>query len=297
MLLTPPRRKPQVRAADLELPALGPLGLKLVRGGPAWTAIEWPRVQKPGLAIAGSSPTWRARRVQILGESEFDYLRTLSPRVVKERFDPSHPWEMSVRDRHEGDPAAGRAQALLPERDVPLFATPRLTSTVIEGLNGFPGRIARTPRHAPRRPRRGRRARHTPLANSGLERASARWPSCNADTASSPTTWSSSSVPQRRPRRILGGCHPPPHGAAGPGHRQRAAPVRRRGRPRAAHRRARHPAFSLGPRGSSTTGSASDEENRDDPRRCTSLSVRDARGHRARRRPSWSEIRGPATTS
>jgi serine kinase of HPr protein (carbohydrate metabolism regulator) len=91
MLPTPPETKPQVRAADLESPALGPLGLKLVSGRAGLDRpIEWPRVQKPGLAIAGFLPYVRARRVQILGESSTT--SELSPRR-EGAFDASPPSE------------------------------------------------------------------------------------------------------------------------------------------------------------------------------------------------------------
>ena len=39
--------------------------------------ITHPRVQKPGLAFAGHFPYIKPGRVQIVGESELNYLRTL----------------------------------------------------------------------------------------------------------------------------------------------------------------------------------------------------------------------------
>ncbi len=138
MLPTPPETKPHVRAADLESPALAPLGLRLVSGRAGLDRpIEWPRVQKPGLAIAGFLPYVRAQRVQILGESEFDYLRTLSPRVVKERFDAFTSLGMSCVVVTKGIRPPAVLRRFCQQRDVPLFATPRLTSTVIEGLTAF----------------------------------------------------------------------------------------------------------------------------------------------------------------
>jgi len=47
------------------------------RSGLATRKITNPRIQKPGLALAGYLPYVKAGRVQILGESEFAYLATL----------------------------------------------------------------------------------------------------------------------------------------------------------------------------------------------------------------------------
>ena len=55
-------------------------------------------------------------------------------------------------------------------------------------------------------------------------------------------------LPERRPRRLLVGPHPPPHGAARPRHRERPDALRRLGRSRAAHGRVRHPPDPLGRR-------------------------------------------------
>ena len=75
----PAETKPLVRAGDLRSPALASLGLELVAGHKGLERpIDWPRVQKPGLAIAGFMDYVKPNRVQILGKSEFDFLKTLS---------------------------------------------------------------------------------------------------------------------------------------------------------------------------------------------------------------------------
>ncbi|MBL8114767.1 MAG: HPr kinase/phosphorylase, partial [Acidobacteria bacterium] len=80
--------RPQIRAADLMSGTLAPLGLSVVAGRSGLDRpIQWPRVQKPGLAIAGCLEYVKENRVQILGQSEFDYLATLSPAVERERLD------------------------------------------------------------------------------------------------------------------------------------------------------------------------------------------------------------------
>ena len=126
--------KPLVRAGDLRSPALAPLGLKLVAGeGGLERPIDWPRVQKPGLAVAGFLPYVKANRVQILGESEFDYLKTLPPRVVRQRLDAFTALPMSCVVVTKGLQPFPALRRFCKERSVPLFVTPRLTSVSRSG--------------------------------------------------------------------------------------------------------------------------------------------------------------------
>lgn len=133
-----PETKPHVRAEDLASPALASLHLTLVAGERGLDRpIDWPRVQKPGLAIAGFLPYVRANRVQILGESEFDYLKTLPDDVVHERLDAFTALPMACVVVTKGIEPHPDLKAFCKKRDVPLFLTPRLTSVVIEGLTAF----------------------------------------------------------------------------------------------------------------------------------------------------------------
>ncbi|MGE5345277.1 MAG: HPr(Ser) kinase/phosphatase [Acidithiobacillales bacterium] len=129
---------PSVRIADLRSPALAHLGLKLITGQKGLDRpIEWPRVQKPGLAIAGFLDYVKPNRVQILGNSEFSYLRTLSPPVVRERLDAFTALPLSGVVVTKGITPVPTLVNLCRRRQVPLFVTERLTSTVIEGLTAF----------------------------------------------------------------------------------------------------------------------------------------------------------------
>jgi len=49
--------------------------------------ITHPRVQKPGLAFAGHYEYIKPGRVQIIGASETEFLRTLTPELRTERFE------------------------------------------------------------------------------------------------------------------------------------------------------------------------------------------------------------------
>ncbi len=64
-----------------------PLALRLVAGDEGLARmIEVPRVQQPGLALAGYLPQLHPDRMQVLGNSEVGFLETLDPIVVRERI-------------------------------------------------------------------------------------------------------------------------------------------------------------------------------------------------------------------
>src|SRR5262249_55451428 len=130
--------KPLVRAGDLRSPSLGALGLKLIAGeGGLDRRIDWPRVQKPGLAVAGFLPYVKPNRVQILGESEFDYLKTLPPKVMRARLDAFTALPVACVVVTKGITPFPALKRFCKERNVPLFVTSRMTSVIIEGLTAY----------------------------------------------------------------------------------------------------------------------------------------------------------------
>lgn len=129
---------PSVRVADLRSPALAHLGLRLITGQKGLDRpIDWPRVQKPGLAIAGFLAYVKPNRVQILGNSEFSYLKTLSPAVVRQRLDAFTALPLSGVVVTKGITPVPPLVTFCRRRHVPLFVTERMTSVVIEGLTAF----------------------------------------------------------------------------------------------------------------------------------------------------------------
>ncbi|HSH69076.1 MAG TPA: HPr(Ser) kinase/phosphatase [Deferrisomatales bacterium] len=79
---------PEITVADL----LGDRGYRLeleLLGGAAGTGnpIRVPRIQKPGLALAGYTEQIRPHRVQVLGATEMDFLDTLPADVRRQRVD------------------------------------------------------------------------------------------------------------------------------------------------------------------------------------------------------------------
>lgn len=134
----PAETSPLVRAGDLMSPALASLGLRLLAGHAGLDRpIDWPRVQKPGLAMAGYLEYVKPNRVQILGQSEFDYLKTLAPAVARARLDAFTALPMSCVVVTKGIAPPATLKRLCRGRDIPLFATKRMTSSVIEGLTAF----------------------------------------------------------------------------------------------------------------------------------------------------------------
>src|SRR5262249_20347011 len=66
----------------------GGLALELVAGVTGLDRpIDVPRVQQPGLALAGYLPQLHPDRMQVLGNSEVGYLETLDPILARERIE------------------------------------------------------------------------------------------------------------------------------------------------------------------------------------------------------------------
>jgi HPr kinase/phosphorylase len=130
--------KPSVRAGDLRSPALASLELRLIAGQSGLDRpIDWPRVQKPGLAIAGFLAYVKQNRVQILGASEFEFLKTLPPGLAKARLDAFTALPLACVVVTKGLDPGPMLKSFCRRRGVPLFVTPRMTSVIIEGLTAF----------------------------------------------------------------------------------------------------------------------------------------------------------------
>ena len=134
----PTGTKPSLHAGDLQSTAIASLGLKLITGHKGLERpIDWPRVQKPGLAIAGFTPYVKPNRVQILGESEFSFLKTLPAVTARERLDVFTALPMACVVVTKGIDPGLVLTSFCRRRGVPLFVTSRMTSIVIEGLTAF----------------------------------------------------------------------------------------------------------------------------------------------------------------
>lgn len=106
-------------------------------GGLDSRTIRNPRIQKPGLALAGFLPYVKPHRVQILGQSEYDYLKTLFPLDVTERLikvvEAHVPGIVSTKGNRPPDDVLQRCNEL----GVPCITTSAATSVVIETVSAF----------------------------------------------------------------------------------------------------------------------------------------------------------------
>jgi len=132
-------RRVRVTAGQLiQDPHLAPLQLRLVAGeGGLEREISNPRLQKPGLALAGYLPYLRGGRVQVIGESETQYLDTLGDDEAAVRIDAligAGPPLIIVTKGMDG--TAGRFADACTRHRVPLVVTEVTTSEVIERLSG-----------------------------------------------------------------------------------------------------------------------------------------------------------------
>jgi HPr kinase/phosphorylase len=127
-----------VRVAELLGEELGYLHLRVLSGESHLdNGISHPRVQKPGLAFAGYYAYIKPGRVQIIGESETEYLKTLDDDERQLRLDTIASLPVPVFVITKGiDPLPGFL-ASCQAREVPVLSSPELSSTVIKGVSYF----------------------------------------------------------------------------------------------------------------------------------------------------------------
>ena len=99
--------------------------------------ISNPRVQKPGLAFAGYYAYIKPGRVQIIGESETAYLKTLPLEERRRRFAQIVELPVPVFVITKGIEPFPTFHQLCREHGVPVLSSPVLSSTVIKRLSYF----------------------------------------------------------------------------------------------------------------------------------------------------------------
>ncbi len=105
--------------------------------GLAKRLITNPRIQKPGLALAGYIPFVKPGRVQILGESEYDYLGTFASEEAEARLLRLTELDIPCIVSTKG---ANPPKAVLAAADsggMPLLVTAANTSEAIEAISNF----------------------------------------------------------------------------------------------------------------------------------------------------------------
>ncbi len=123
----------------LEQPPLTFLDLEVLSGraGIDSRSISNPRIQKPGLALAGYLPYVKPGRLQILGESEFAYLATLAHEDRVHRLRQLVDLDVPAIVATKGQSPPDEVLAWCDDRRVPFLRTPAQTSDVIETISIF----------------------------------------------------------------------------------------------------------------------------------------------------------------
>lgn len=108
------------------------LGLKLLAGAKGLKRIiREPTVNRPGLALTGFRKYFAPRRVQVIGNVETSYLRSIGPGLRRKRYAELFSWKIPCVVLCRGlkpDPDLLRAAE---ERDIPVFQTGLVTMKFI----------------------------------------------------------------------------------------------------------------------------------------------------------------------
>jgi HPr kinase/phosphorylase len=127
-----------VLVSELLSEELEPLNLSVLSGESHLdNRITHPRVQKPGLAFAGYYAYIKPGRVQIIGESETEYLLTLSEDERQERLEQITQLPVPVFILTKGLAPLPGFLSLCQAREVPVLSSTALSSTVIKSVSYF----------------------------------------------------------------------------------------------------------------------------------------------------------------
>lgn len=130
--------RPYLHVSELLSDKAAHLMLQVIAGKEGLSKkINFPKIQKPGLALTGFTQYVRPGRVQILGESELSFLKQLDPARRQEVLRQLFTIDIACF-------IVTRGQEPLPEiireaenQHIPLMVTPLVTSEIIEKLTGF----------------------------------------------------------------------------------------------------------------------------------------------------------------
>lgn len=126
---------PCVSARSLLGPEFVPLSLRLAAGKRGLSRpILSPRVQKPGIAFAGYWEYIKEGRIQVLGESEVEFLRRLPARVRRSRIRRVCELPIPAFVTTKGITPPAEVLAFCRIWQIPLFRSPALSSDVVTRL-------------------------------------------------------------------------------------------------------------------------------------------------------------------
>lgn len=135
MASPPERPTPALTAEILRSAVLADLELRVVTGEAGFgRAISWGRIQRPGLALAGFIPYIKPGRIQILGESELNYLDTMPTEVRGERIEAICALPVAAFVITKGQKPPDDIVRECRRREIPLLVSDRTTSVVIQSI-------------------------------------------------------------------------------------------------------------------------------------------------------------------
>jgi HPr kinase/phosphorylase len=127
--------RPPLTAEILRSAALEDLDLRVVAGESGFTRpISWGRIQRPGVALAGFLPYNKPGRIQILGESELNYLDTMPDEVRRERIESICALPVAAFVITKGQTPPEDIIRECRARRIPLLVSPQTTSVVIQSI-------------------------------------------------------------------------------------------------------------------------------------------------------------------
>jgi HPr kinase/phosphorylase len=100
-------------------------------------SIGVPRIQKPGLALAGYLPQIHPERVQVVGNTELGYLATLEPAAARAAVERAFAQCMACVIVTNGAVAPEYLLAAAARHRVPVLTTPLKSSELIRGVTGW----------------------------------------------------------------------------------------------------------------------------------------------------------------
>jgi HPr kinase/phosphorylase len=129
------RTAPALTAEILRSPGLEDLEMRVVAGEDGFDRpISWGRIQRPGLALAGFLPYIKPGRIQILGESELNYLDTMPADNRRERIEAICGLPVAAFVITKGQIPPDDIVRECRRRGIPLLVSDRTTSVVIQSI-------------------------------------------------------------------------------------------------------------------------------------------------------------------
>ncbi len=130
--------RPYIHVSELLSEKATHLNLQLITGKEGLSKrINFPKIQKPGLALTGFTEYVRPGRVQILGESELAFLRQMEPEKRREVLHQLCSVDIACFIITRGMQPTEEILAEAEKHQIPLMVTPHVTSVCIEKMTTF----------------------------------------------------------------------------------------------------------------------------------------------------------------